>query len=365
MAKKILIWPSPWNNRLKNNMFKAGYSFRGSYLRAFRLWRELAAKHGFELNTWDMQPLAQADVLWFIDLPTRRSELEAARRQAPKAKTVLMVCESPILAPHFFHAANQAGFNHVITYEQVVPGNHRRFQYYLPLTFTLPARNPHFLERRLLSMVNTNRVEGWFAIRQPGLRGLPVVGRLFNGWKISMSDFLCPTRGDLYSERRKLARTADEFSKDGVDFFGKGWNGEQISWCPLYRNEPYRCFRKAFVEDKIALLSNYRFTLAFENWMGSRLYISDKIFDGFLSGSVPVYLGEERIADLVPPASFVDARNFVSYRELLLYLKSCSEPEWQAMCEAGQQFLTSAAAKPFSDEAFAERMVEVLQKILS
>ena len=107
MPKQVLIWPSPWNNRLKNAMFQSGYSVRGSYQRAFTLWRELAGRNGIELNTWDMMPLEQADVLWFIDLPTRRRDLDNARREAPKAAAVLHIFESPVLGPQFFHAGNQ------------------------------------------------------------------------------------------------------------------------------------------------------------------------------------------------------------------------------------------------------------------
>jgi len=367
MGKKVLIWPSPWNYRLNNDMFNGGYSLRGSYLRSFRLWREVAEANGFELNTWDMHDLSEADVLWFIDLPTHRSTFESARRQAPKAKTVLMICESPILGPHFFHRSNQEPFDCVVTYEKVEKdGDNKRYQYFPPLTLEEPETKIPYPDRKLLCMVNTNRVEGWFAVRQGGLTGLPVIGRLFNGWDVAASDLLFPTRGDLYSERRKLARAADEFAEDGIEFYGKGWNGEKISWCPFYVNRPYRCFKKAFVEDKIELFSGFRFTIAFENWRGSRGYIDGyKLFDGFVSGSVPVYLGEERIADYVPPEAFVDARHFASYRDLLLYLKSCPQSEWEAMREAGQAFLKSEAAKRFSDETFAERMVEILKQVTS
>ena len=79
---------------------------------------------------------------------------------------------------------------------------------------------------------------------------------------------------------------------------------------------------------------------------------------------MPVYLGEERIAEFVPREAFVDARNFRTRRELLAYLQSCQEPEWSEMRQAGQNFLHSDAFHLFTDEAFAERMTDVLKKIL-
>ena len=84
-----------------------------------------------------------------------------------------------------------------------------------------------------------------------------------------------------------------------------------------------------------------------------------------MAGAVPVYLGEEKIADFVPVSCFVDARNFRSQRDLLLYLRGCPESEWQAMRDAGQAFLQSEKMHPFTDEAFAERMVGILKEVLS
>jgi hypothetical protein len=365
MPAQVLIWPSPWENHLKNGIFGEGFSLRGSFKRAYSLWRDSARLAGYELNTWDMLPLESADVLWFTNLPRRKSEFDRARQLAPGAKTVLQIIESPVLSPAMFYPENQRRFDCIVTYDTTRSDNRRTFGYHLPTTVEPPKRNPPFEARRVLCMVNSNLMEGWMGMRQKGWEGLPGIGPFFSGWHVKPSDVARPLRGQLYGARRDLCRAAEAFAPPLMDIFGKGWNGEQISWCPLYRNRPYQCFRKKFVEDKIAVLSDYRFNLAFENYRGSHGYIDIKIFDGFLSGSVPVYLGEERIAEFVPPAAFVDARNFASHRELLLYLKSCPEPEWRAMREAGQNFLKSEAARPFSDEAFAERMVEVLKKVIN
>jgi hypothetical protein len=105
--------------------------------------------------------------------------------------------------------------------------------------------------------------------------------------------------------------------------------------------------------------------MAYENFRGRRGYISEKIFDALQAGSVPVYLGEERIEEFVPRESFVDARNFRTHRELLAYLQSCPEPEWVEMRESGQNFLRSAAFRSFTDEAFADCMTDVLRKVLT
>jgi Glycosyltransferase family 10 (fucosyltransferase) C-term len=226
------------------------------------------------------------------------------------------------------------------------------------------VRNPPFSRRRGLLMCYSNRVSGFWAIRQPGLAGLPLFGNMLAGWNCPMSLLRELSCGDLYGERRAIAREAERYMPDFLDVFGPGWNREQISWCPLYPNRAYRCWRGNPKTSKHELAAEYRFVMTYENFRGRRGYISEKIFDALQAGSVPVYLGEDRIAEVVPREAFVDARNFRTRRELLVYLQSCPEPEWAEMRQAGQNFLRSAAFRSFTDEAFAERMTDVLRNIL-
>ena len=52
-------------------------------------------------------------------------------------------------------------------------------------------------------------------------------------------------------------------------------------------------------ETKLAVISRYRFTLAFENSI-ARDYVSEKFFDPLIVGSVPVYLGAPNVDDYAP-----------------------------------------------------------------
>ena len=111
------------------------------------------------------------------------------------------------------------------------------------------------------------------------------------------------------------------------------------------------------------LCEQYRFVLSFENFRGNRGYISEKIFDAFFAGSVPVYLGDDRITDYVPPETFVDARNFDNYTDLLKYLIACTEQEWLDMRAAGQDFIQSDKFLKFQSDKFAEIATDILKKI--
>jgi hypothetical protein len=305
--------------------------------------------------------------LWLLDLPPSRKEFEQIRGQLRTGTPIILqVFESPAIAPFALVAANQKEVSAVVTYEfpDSLPATFKHCHYRLPVPIRWPDKDPPFSERNGLLMHYSNRVNGFWAIRQAGLAGLPFFGRMLAGWKCPLSLMTELSRGDLYGKRRAIAREAEKSMPGFLDLFGPGWNAEQISWCPLYPNRPYRCWRGNPKASKHELSAEYRFVMAYENFRGRRGYISEKIFDALQAGSVPVYLGDERITEIVPKEAFVDARNFRIPGELLSYLQSCPEKEWQEMREAGQEFLRSAAFQSFADEAFANRMNDVLRKFL-
>ena len=364
--KKVLIRPT-FQDWCGNHLFTFGTSWQGRYCDAFSAWKEKAMALGIQMDTWDQAPLEGCDLLWLMDLPPSRKEFDQIRsRLRPGTPIILQVFESPAIAPFGLISANRKQVSAVVTYElpDGALATSKYFHYHLPVPVLWPVKNSPFSERKGLLMCYSNRVSGFWAIRQAGLAGLPLFGRMLAGWKCPLSLLTELSFGDLYRERRAIARDAERYVPGFLDVYGAGWNGEQISWCPLYPNLPYRCWRRNAEISKHELSADYRFVMAYENFRGWRGYISEKIFDVFQAGSVPVYMGEERIAEFVPPEAFVDARNFRAPRELLAYLQSCPEPEWSKMRQAGQDFLRSAAFRSFTDEAFAERMTDVLKNLL-
>ncbi|KAJ8608489.1 hypothetical protein CTAYLR_005728 [Chrysophaeum taylorii] len=62
---------------------------------------------------------------------------------------------------------------------------------------------------------------------------------------------------------------------------------------------------------KRALLAKYKFYLSFENDVNSKDYVSEKVYDGFLAATLPVYRGTATIDRLVPaPDALVKTADF-------------------------------------------------------
>ncbi|KAF9302542.1 4-alpha-L-fucosyltransferase, partial [Linnemannia elongata] len=68
-------------------------------------------------------------------------------------------------------------------------------------------------------------------------------------------------------------------------------------------------------------LAPYPFGLAAEN-SNCIGYITEKIYDVFASGSIPVYIGAADIADFVPEGSYINVNDFDTYDDLINYMKT-------------------------------------------
>ncbi len=363
---RVLVRP-PWPNFLGDRLFEANAGLPSSWMAPAIRLRQLGSDRGYRFSTWDQHPLANAEVVLFMDLPTRRAEIQKVRREAAKARFILMLVESPLGKPHFFRRENHAEFDAILTYNPHLVDNRRYFHYHLSLGAPGPVSSLPFSERRPLILINSNRLLGPYGLLAPrsaGLTGLPGIGWWFTDWKFSLSDFRHMLDGELYSRRRRIARLAEVEFPGLLDVFGTGWRGEPMSW--IHRVFANRTFANARgeVPDKFAVMAQYRFCLTFENMTGDLGYISEKLFDALFAGTVPIYLGDERIGDYVDPACFVNGRRFLSDRALLEFVRDCPESEWMRLRAAGAQFLKTPAAAAFGPDRFAETVLAVVDRVV-
>lgn len=189
---------------------------------------------------------------------------------------------------------------------------------------------------------------------------------------------------ELYTER---LRALEFFSRyDEIDLYGLGWNhppyrvGE--TWIPATATRVHRLLRdrvpflpthpyqkvvarvhRGVAESKFRTQSEYTFTICYEN-MELKGWINENIFDCFLVGTVPIYLGAPDIADHVPEECFIDKRRFESYVELRSFLRNLSGESIRSYRENARDFICSERFRPFSKEAFVELLVRAVEEDL-
>lgn len=115
------------------------------------------------------------------------------------------------------------------------------------------------------------------------------------------------------------------------------------------------------VDDKIKTISNYKFSLCFENTSFPG-FITEKIIDCFKAGTIPIYLGTPDITKFIPADTFIDMRKFKSMEKLLSFLLQIHYRYALELISNGRKFLKSPEGKLFSYESNAKFVLELTLK---
>jgi alpha(1,3/1,4) fucosyltransferase len=187
---------------------------------------------------------------------------------------------------------------------------------------------------------------------------------------------------ELYTERM---RAIEFFAHTGdIELYGQGWAGPShlmgIGWMPgtaqkvIHKTRDYwqrlrpvpalvaaRKVYKGTIPSKLEALSRYTFSICFEN-VKLNGWVTEKIFDCFAAGNIPVYWGPPDIEKRIAPECFIDMRRFANYQELHHHLKSLSAQDIKRYRENGHDFFRSAQFKPFTKLTFTEKLARVIEE---
>ena len=185
---------------------------------------------------------------------------------------------------------------------------------------------------------------------------------------------------DQYQARVRILDWYERHAPTDFHLYGRGW--ERPAALPgrwgrvrnqlrkilgrfLATKSPYATWRGP-VDDKIELLTRARFCLAHENCRDLAGYVTEKLFDCFRAGCVPVYVGPKEIAELVPAGCFIDGRAYETPAALNAHLRTIDDAAYRGYQERIRAYLRSDQAHPFSQDHFAEVIVrEILADLAS
>jgi hypothetical protein len=177
-------------------------------------------------------------------------------------------------------------------------------------------------------------------------------------------NWVSPIVSNNYGIRRKLAR---KIPKNSLRIYGPMWN-DGIRKKLYYRLKvaffsirnftlpnPISVFgglfshydnAEGFVQNKHEVLRKSKFTLVIEN---SNSYISEKIFDALICGTVPIYIGPNlRKAGLPSQLAF---ENKSECQEIMNVISDFDESEIQSKLNSAKQFIASEHFKDCWTEA--------------
>jgi hypothetical protein len=187
-----------------------------------------------------------------------------------------------------------------------------------------------------------------------------------------VSNKLSVGQHELYSERRRLIRWFEKNAPDDFALFGRGWNhfvsklnilNRVIKRTPLLQKlfdtfllTPFPSYCGE-VDNKLAVMSKFSFSIAYENIIDQRGYITEKIFDSLFAGCIPVYLGAPNISEYVPENCFIDRRKFDTNEALYEFMKNLTLEQHFDYQNNIERFLVDDARREFSVKTFAETVV--------
>ena len=293
------------------------------------LWmlRNRLLEAGLDLSTSDINPPDDSD---FLLLETTNQEANFGVKV-----TYLLLMESDIIRSEEFNPDRHANFTKVFTWSD-------RLVEYDPHKYI--KRNYSFCFPSVLNFSDEPRDK---------------LCTMIAGNKISYE----PT--ELYSSRLDAIKWFEKNRPEDFDLYGIAWNR-------LYIKSRYKILRipnrldflsrilysrrpsfRGPIRTKKEILSKYRFSICYEN-CASLGYISEKIFDCFFAGCVPIYLGAPNVSSYIPNKAFIDRRNFKSNSDLYNYISEMSQTEYAAYQTAILDFLQSQAAQQFNAKYTAE-----------
>ncbi|MDE3046190.1 MAG: hypothetical protein KGJ02_06060 [Verrucomicrobiota bacterium] len=312
-AKLVVVCP-PFISASPETLLYDPDSARDEIAKPFCALREALEKEGYEIKiTTNEDPVEPCTAV----LVFNESHMAHLLRSHPKERCFFFVLEPPFILPAAYDRQLKQVYGKIFVLFDHMIDNKNYFKFHYPQPRQKMFENtPSFRDKRLCTMIANyrpfNHPKALYRAREASIR------------------FFGPT-GDF-------------------DLYGGGWDPSTQAW-------------RGKVPGKWEVLERYRFCLCYENMQNQEGYITEKIFDCFVAGCVPVYWGATNIDTYVPKECFIDRRAFKTNKELYAFLKNMDEPTYQTYIDAIRRYFDSPQAQLFSINHFVELIMNELRQL--
>ena len=304
-------------NVINDNMIN-NYDDTNEYV---KLTNELSAL-GYKVHTLDIYKKNNEvpTICIFLDTPSFNINKVI---DTNKTKSIVLLREAKMINSFNYDTQRHEEFDLILTYSDYLLRQNKKYLFYPSTRFVLSNKIDvkDLINRKLCTLINSN---------------------------LSSS-----SKGELYSHRVKAVKWFEENHLDDFDLWGYGWDTYKLK----IRNRTVfsskllskkRISYQGIADDKLETMSQYKFSICFENTSIVEDYITEKIFDSFLAQNVPIYWGATNISEIIPKECFVDFRDFDSYEDLYSYIKNMSDDKYIEYIDAINLFLCSDSAYKYT-----------------
>ena len=307
--KIIYITPGYWGDLFQENnpVFN-----RDDCLAPMCRLREKAAEKGFDVRMANpFQELGEFEYL--IVFEVFPDQIQAVSKY-PKEKLILFLWEPPSVLPQNYDPEYHKHFSKVYTWHDDLVDNKKYFKFYYPVFHEMIDQPESFASKKLATLIGCNKHS-----QHPN---------------------------ELYSHRINVIKLYESKCDPSFDLYGKWWPED----LKVYKGPITR---------KVDILKKYRFNYAYENIKGVPGYVTEKIFDSFQAGTVPIYWGAPNVTHYIPADCFIARENFNNEEELFHFLQNMSETEYEKYLANIRNFMKSDKKNPYTSDYFTDFMIDL------
>ncbi len=294
--------------------------------------KEVFLENDFDLSTCDINTIDQSSFVIYNEMPKNLPRKEDIKR------SYLLLFESELIKPENWDLDKHQYFNKIFTWDDGFIDNKKYFKINFSHLFPQSINKNLLKKENLCSLIAGNH---------------------------KSSHHL-----ELYSKRLEAIRWFEKNHPEEFDFYGIGWDSytssnkyirfllKKLNLSKFFK--PYFPCYKGKVASKKITFEKYKFAICYENAKDVSGYITEKIFDCFFAGCIPIYWGANNIAKHIPKACFIDKREFDTYEKLYTYMSDMSDETHKQYMEAIESYLNSNKADEFRAEFFANTIVQTI-----
>jgi len=300
---------------------------RDNCLLGFYSLRQEFSKIGVHLSTSDVVNLDDSSIVIYNEMPKKMPNRQ------DKNKSYLLLFESELIRPDNWDLEKHKYFNKIFTWNDEFVDNVKYFKINFSSEFPVSIQKNISGKKKLCTLIAGNKV-----VSHPL---------------------------ELYSKRIEAIRWFERNRPMDFDLYGIGWGEYSFTGPRIFRAlnkiKPLtKLLASKFpsyqgvVNEKKLTLEKYKFCICYENARDIPGYITEKIFDCFIAGCVPIYWGANNIDKYIPNNCFIDKRKFDDYEALHQFINNMKDSKYSHYLENIEIFLNSKSINQFSVKYFAK-----------
>ncbi|PWE21975.1 glycosyltransferase family 10 domain-containing protein [Aliarcobacter skirrowii] len=323
----IVVSKSYQNNKLFD--LKDKIINRDNCMYPFWLLKKEFEKYGYDLSTGDINSIVDSEIVIYNEMPKILLNKDEIK------KSYLILFESELIRPDNWDLKKHKYFNKIFTWKDDIIDNKKYFKFNFAQEIPKTINKKLSKKEKLCTLIAGNK-----KVNHPL---------------------------ELYSKRIEAIRWFEKNHPQDFDFYGIGWNEfrseNKYVNILLRKSKLSKIFKPSFssykgkVDSKKEVLEKYKFAICYENARDIPGYITEKIFDCFFAGCIPIYWGANNITEHIPKDCFIDKREFDTYEELYHYIKNMSDEDYIKYLDNIENFLNSEKAYKFSSEFFVKTLI--------